>query len=208
MIKSIIFDMDGVISDTQKIHSKIEAKLLNRFGVNITASEITEKYSGVHTNDFFQKLLGKRIDVDALLEEKWMIMAKEISENGVSEIDGASQLIEKLHKKYSLAVASASPLHFIETVLSSLQLRDYFSCIASAEEVENGKPEPDVFLLAAERLNISPQNCLVIEDGISGIVASKKAGMYCIGIVHNQKLDYDKYPANKLVNKMEQIKII
>lgn len=207
MTQSFIFDMDGVISDTQSIHSKIEANLLNRFGVSILPFDITDKYSGVHTKDFFQELLEKNIDIDALLEEKWIVMAKEISKNGVREIVGATKLIKKLQKKHTLAVASASPLHFIETVLSSLQLNKYFSCIASAEEVKLGKPAPDVFLLAAKRLNTEPKNCLVIEDGISGMIAAKKAQMYCIGIVHDQHLDYEKFPADLLENKLNQIKI-
>ncbi len=114
-IKSIIFDMDGVISDTQKLHSKIESQLLSENGVEISPEQITEKYSGVHTEEFFSELLSdKGVDIKELLNKKWQLMEQEINKSGIDEITGSVNLIKALSKKYSLAVASASPLAFIK----------------------------------------------------------------------------------------------
>ena len=205
-ITSIIFDMDGVISDTQKNHSQIESQLLSENGVNITPEKITQRYSGVHTKEFFTSLLPEDIDIAKILSEKWEIMEKMTRVSGINEIQGSVELIKSLSKKYSLGVASASPLSFIKIVLHSLQIESYFDIITSAEEVTKGKPEPDIFLLAAKRLGTDPKQCLVIEDGISGMIGAKNAGMFCIGLVSTTSGDTD-YPADIVITKLNQIKI-
>jgi len=205
MIKAIIFDMDGVISDTQKLHSKVEAEILNRYGIDITPNEITKKYSGVKTSDFFHDLLkDKYVDVNLLLEEKWKKMINLAREN-VPEIDGSTNLINLLKEDgFSLAVASASRMEFIKLVLFKLKLEDKFEQVVSADEVKNGKPAPDIFLLAAKKLNKKPEECLVIEDGISGMEGARNAKMKCIGLVQNLN---EEYPADILVTDLKQISL-
>lgn len=205
MIKGIIFDMDGVISDTQKIHSSVESILLSKYGVNISPEEITKKYSGVRTKDFFAELLKKQIqayDLDLLMEEKWKQMEYQASLS-VQAISGAKELIEYLKvENYKLAVASASKLDYVKQVLKTLGLSDFFSALVGGDLVKKGKPDPESFLLAASMLNIDPQDCLVIEDGMSGMEAAESAGMQCIGLV----ADIDKnYPTKNLVTSLLQV---
>ena len=100
MIKAIIFDLDGVISDTQKLHSKIESELLSRYGIQISPQEITKKYSGVRTKDFFRKVLKNKIradNLDSMLDQKWHQMKKAASQS-VDQIDGSVDLIKRLNK--------------------------------------------------------------------------------------------------------------
>lgn len=203
MISAIIFDMDGVISDTQVLHSKVESELLGRCGVNISPEEITKKYSGVKTADFFFDLLkDKNIDIALLLEEKWEKMISSAQEN-VPAIAGSIDLINELSKNnFPLAVASASRMEFVKLVLHKLGVADKFSEVVSADEVKHGKPAPDIFLLAAERLNKNPVECLVIEDGINGMEAAKRAGMKCIGFVEDLNR---KYPTDILVTKLNEV---
>lgn len=205
MIKGIIFDMDGVISDTQKLHSKVESKLLNQFGINITPAEITEKYSGVRTKEFFEDLLKQQdqhYDLDILMEEKWSQM-EEFAKESVDAIDGSVELIERLASdQYPLALASASNLNYVETVLKTLDVYKYFSFVVSGDMVSRGKPDPESFLLAASKIDISPEYCLVIEDGFSGMQAAKSGGMKCVGLVTNMS---KTYPTKNLVSTLSEI---
>lgn len=205
MIKGIIFDMDGVISDTQKLHSQVETELLSRYGIKITPAEITAKYAGVRTREFFDDLLKKQkreYDLDLLMEEKWSQMAKFASES-VDAIEGSVDLIKRLSMaNYPLAVASASNLNYVRTVLKTLGVMDNFTYIVSGDMVSKGKPNPESFLLASSKIGVPPEYCLVIEDGVSGMQAAKAGGMKCIGLVKN----IDKtYPTKNLVTSLSEI---
>ncbi len=205
MVKGIIFDMDGVISDTQKLHSQVEAEILSRYGIKITPSEITAKYSGVRTKEFFDDLLKKQkqeYDLDLLMEEKWSQMEKFASKS-VDAIEGSIDLIKRLSvANYSLAVASASNLNYVKTVLKTLGVFNHFSYIVSGDMVKKGKPDPESFLLASSKINVSPDYCLVIEDGVSGMQAAKAGGMKCIGLVKDIN---QSYPTKNLVTSLSEI---
>jgi HAD superfamily hydrolase (TIGR01549 family) len=204
-ITAIIFDMDGVISDTQKLHSKVEQEILSRFGINISSEEITKKYSGVKTSEFFDELLKNQpqpYNLNELMEEKWKRMA-ELGEKSVEEIDGATELICRLYDAgFKMAVASASNQAYVKSVIQSLNLEKYFKFLASGDMVSKGKPNPEIFLLAASRLEANPENCLVIEDGMSGMQAAKIGKMKCIGLV---KLKNNQYPTKNLVLSLKEI---
>ena len=104
-----------------------------------------------------------------------------------------------------MAIASASRLEFIKKVVDALMLRDFFNVLVSSDEVQNGKPAPDAFLLAAERLGIAPTDCIVIEDGISGMIGAQKAGMKCVGLLsHVRKEDS---PADLNVYDMHELSV-
>ena len=101
-------------------------------------------------------------------------------------------IIENFKKGYKLAVASSSPRDEILRTVRELDVAEYFECLISGEEVENSKPAPEIFLKASELINIPPQECIVIEDSENGVIAAKRAGMYCIGYLDN------KYPEQNL----------
>ena len=205
MIKGIIFDMDGVISDTQKLHSKTESELLARFGVNISPQEITKKYAGVRTKEFFNDLLSnqnKEYDLDALMSEKWNEMER-LASQSVDAVPGSIDLIKNFYNSnLPLAVASASNLKYVQSVLNALGVREYFSEVIGGDMVSKGKPDPESFLLAASKININPTQCLVIEDGISGMRAAKTAEMKCIGLVDDKT---KTYPTQNLVTSLSEI---
>ena len=205
MIKAVIFDMDGVISDTEKFHSKIESELLGRFGVKITPNELTKKYAGVRTKDFFDELLKKqpqKYDLEKLIKEKNTRMEK-LTSLSVSPIKGAINLIKRLKKeKIPLAVASSSNTKYVRIALKKLEVIKFFDAIITGDMVSNGKPDPEIFLLAAKKIKIKPQECLVIEDGISGMKAAKTAKMKCIGLVEDKN---KKYPTKNLVSSLNEI---
>ena len=207
MKKAVIFDMDGVISDTQKYHTRAEMKILRRFGIYMKSKEIVERYSGVSDEYMFADIFDRHkitVDVSIAVSEKWKLMEK-ILPKKIEAIPYVRDLIISLKEKgFKLAVASASPLKFIFYVLKALQMNEYFDVLVSSEEVRCGKPNPDIFLIAAERLQVNPQDIVVIEDGISGMIGAKRAGMPCIGLVEKMNT---KYPAPILITNLNQLTI-
>lgn len=208
MKKAVIFDMDGVISDTQQFHGEVESNILKKFSISISPQEIAEKYSGVSDDKMFKEIFEKNNvqvpSITSLIFEKWDLMEK-IAKGKIQEIPGATYLIRELKKnEFKLAVASASTTSFIQEVLADLKLTNDFDAIVSGQQVEYGKPAPDIFLLALKKLQVNPEDAIVIEDGRSGMLGAKNANIACIGLVQNIT---DDYPADKLVSNLNQITI-
>lgn len=197
--------MDGVISDTQKLHAQIESKLLSLHGVHLLPHEISRRYAGVNTRKFFGELLHSQLtddELDNLMERKWEEMAILAAES-VDPIDGSVALIKRLHSEgYKIALASASPSGYVDNVITNLGLNKYFSFFASGDMVKHGKPDPGIFLLAAAKIGVHPNAALVIEDGMSGMIAARAAGMHCIGLVEDTE---GVYPTKNLVHSLHEI---
>jgi HAD superfamily hydrolase (TIGR01509 family) len=205
MIQGVIFDMDGVLTDTQKFHSKVESEILGRFGINLSPEEITRRYAGVRTREFFDDLLkntGIEYDLDKLMEEKWKRM-EALASKSVEAIDGAIELVERLKRNgLRLAVASASNKSYVKTALAKLRIFHHFDFVVSGDMVRKGKPDPESFLLAAKNSGVEPPFALVIEDGISGMEAARAAGMKCVGLVSDTKANV---PTQNRVTHLDEI---
>jgi beta-phosphoglucomutase family hydrolase len=206
-IKAAIFDMDGVISETEVIHARVESELLKKHGIDIRPDEITRLYAGLSDKEFLPKIFADNDkpmpDFTQLVEEKWARI-EDAAKGNVRAIPGTKDFLKLLKARgLPLALASASRMSFIGLVLDELKLRDMFDVVVSAEEVRNGKPAPDVFLLAAERLGISPEDCLVIEDAPNGMLAAKRAGIQCVGLVKD--VSRQGYAADLLVTDLRDV---
>ena len=205
MIKAILFDMDGVLSDTQSLHAQVESEILGRYGIDLTPEEITRRYAGVRTIEFFKDLLSvsnPSVDVDALMVEKWQKVF-EAAKKEILSIPGAVELIDlATSNNLKMAVVTASPREYADIVLSSLKIKNRFEIIVTGDQLKKGKPDPEGYLKAVSGLSLRPDECVVIEDGRSGMQAAKNGGMYCIGLVSNKS---DGYPANILVTNLSEI---
>jgi HAD superfamily hydrolase (TIGR01509 family) len=203
----VIFDLDGVISDTQDLHADIESLILGRFGINLSSNEISGRFAGVGDRQMFATLFADyhitERSVDEVVIEKWRLMSDSIARQNIKPVPFALDLIDLLSRHgFVLSIASGSPRHFIAQVMKSFSIEKYFLCSVSSEEVPHGKPHPDIFLEAAKRMLISPANCVVIEDGISGMQGAISAEMKCIGLVKDsQKL----YPAHTVLTSLDQV---
>ncbi|HEY4488307.1 MAG TPA: HAD family phosphatase [Candidatus Paceibacterota bacterium] len=201
---AVIFDMDGVVSDTQRIHARLESEILASYGITMSIEEITRRFSGVSLREQFQAVFRESSipcpDLAAISKLKTARFAECSDE--IVEIPGTRECVEMLHPRMPLAIGSGSRLATIERVLGKLELRDRFRVITSAEEVERGKPAPDIFLLAAKRLGVEASRCTVIEDGISGMLAAKAAGMRCIALSNGY---HTEYPADLVVSNLREV---
>jgi HAD superfamily hydrolase (TIGR01509 family) len=184
MIKAVIFDMDGVMIDSEPLWEKTERILLARRNIDYSPEYrdlivgLNQKDSGKLLRDTF----SLEETVDEIISERIEILTS-IYEKELTLVPGLAPLLEELRiGEYLLAVASSSPLRVIDFVLDMFSLRHYFDAVVSGECTENGKPHPDIYLHTAERLGVRPQKCVAIEDSINGVRSATGAGMYCIAI--------------------------
>lgn len=210
MMKAIIFDMDGVLTLTTSIQSEAESKVLSRVGISINPEALVNKYCGWKDIDVLKDILQRNninADSEKLRKEKWNIVYKKLTQNGVSEIPGAKEIIEKLESHgYTLSVASATSAKFINIVLDKLGIKEKFAVIISGDDVKTGKPNPDIFLLTAKKLKIQPKECVVIEDAPTGVLAAKRAKMKCIAITTTHKREELK-DADKIIDSFKELNI-
>lgn len=195
MIKAIIFDVDGVIFDSEEIHYETEAQALQEIGIPVT-KDVTKEYSGVRLEEEFlgiAKRFNKKINLPEAIKIRDRILSEKIGK-GFPTTPYAKEIIKNLSKKYLLAVASSGEKRFIGKELELAGLLQYFKAAIYGEDIDNPKPNPDAFLKAAKSLGVKPSECLVIEDSPAGFEAAKAAGMLLIArkAEHNSHRDFSK----------------
>lgn len=185
MVSAVIFDWDGTLADTRKAVVKSFQMVLTEAGCNVS-DELIERLMGVGTKKTLIEAFReckKRIDVSTLEKLDNQKIAIQISLTGmVSLLDGASDILHALQGRIRLAVATMSHQKVIETLLREKELRKYFEVVISADDVANPKPDPEVFLVTAEKLKVDPKDCVVVEDSVFGIKAAKAAKMKCVAV--------------------------
>ena len=209
-ITTVIFDMDGVISDSQPIHAELEELLLKEHGIDMAAADLTREYAGVPDRQCAEIIFakhGKEVDLDGFVERKWLKIM-EFAKGRVVAIEGVLDLIQKLKaNNFQLAIASSSKPEFIDLILGELKIKDKFDVITAGNEVEKGKPNPDIFLLAAKKLGADPADCTVIEDAKHGVIAAKRAGMKCVWLNSLGQPGQNEYPADITVKSLKELRI-
>ena len=183
MFKAIIFDMDGVIADSEPLHLRAENITLAPYGIQITEEDCRE-FRGRSAKLLLENLITK-YSLDVNLEEIFLVHKKillQLYSKEVNPIKGSLQLLRWFkEQKYRLALASSSNTQLVSSVIKKFKIQAMFDTIVSGSEVNNFKPAPDIFLEAASHLSLHPEKSLVIEDSTAGVKAAKSAGMFCIG---------------------------
>jgi beta-phosphoglucomutase family hydrolase len=206
---SIIFDMDGVLADTGPIHFKSWAKMAKEDANVDLSKKFFEETFGEQSIPITRKLVGP--EVDQALVEEWANLKeqyyREMVKDKLEPLPGAIDLIKNFKKKgFKLAVGSSGPKENVELLLTTLKIKPYFDVVITAEDVKIGKPAPDVFLIVAKRLNINPENCLVIEDAPVGVEAAKKANMCSIALTTTHAID-ELNEADFIANDLSEVKV-
>lgn len=194
-MRAVIFDMDGVLADTEPIYMEINRDLLSELGITLPFERLLP-YVGIPARQMWSDLrtrFGLQQPLTELLRlEKDRQVQHLRGMNQIPEIPGVRELLEELRQMgIPMAVASSSSREIVELILSKATIRFFFTAVVSGQDVSQGKPAPDIFLKAAEALEVEPRNCVVIEDSPPGVGGAKNAGMLCVGFAnaHSGNLD-------------------
>ena len=209
MIQTVIFDMDGVIVDTEPVHRYAYFKQFNELNINVT-EEMYTSFTGFSTRNTFQKLKEIFViehEVEDLIQRKRNIFNDAFDSKADLELlEGVERLIKELHQNgMQLILASSASKVTIERVFSRFKLHDYFTHVVSGEDFPKSKPDPAIFEHAAS-LSIAPkESCIVIEDSTNGIKAAKAAGIFCVGYnsIHSEAQDLSE--ADVVINHFDEL---
>lgn len=212
MIKAIIFDMDGLMFDTESLATKCFIKAAEVQGYKMTKEEthLVLGFKREAIYKFYEKYFKEKnngVDGIALVDYQYNYLENILFTKGPDKMSYLDELLKYLKKnKYKIAVASSSDLEHINNNLTKTKTLDFFDVIVSGGEVKNGKPAPDIFLLASERLGISPSECLVLEDSKFGIEAAYSAGIKSVMIPDSFYPDKEtKEKAHKVLNNLGEV---
>ena len=193
-VRAVIWDMDGVIVNTGPYHCQSWQYVFKKQGLKFTEEDFQHIF-GQRNDTIIRKTIGRDLtpaEVDAMAKDKEEYF-RELVKPNLKPFPGVINLLKTLKDNgIAAAIASSAPMENIRLILGGLGIEGYFQAIVFGREVSEGKPSPQVFLLAAQKLGIEPQNCIGIEDAVAGVTAVKRAGMPCIAVTNT-------HPAKSLV---------
>lgn len=207
--KCIIFDMDGVLIDSEPLHFEFEQEVFHSLGI-VVPPELHESFVGT-TSRTMWSIIKKTFNVpdavsDLMKSESSGFLKFLKKRESIGPIKGVSGFLEKLsHSGFNIILASSSPHEQIDFILDRCNIGKYFSVRISGDDVLNGKPDPEIFLLAAETSNFEPETCIVIEDSKNGVTAAVKAGMKCIGYRNPGSGNQDLTAANLIIDDFNSL---
>lgn len=198
-IRGILFDMDGLVLDSEILFTRFWREAANALGYPMTE----EQSYGMRSlgkalgQPYLESLFGPGIDYTTVREKRIQLMSAYVAEHGIDPKPGIYELLDYLEASgIAAAIASSSPMDAIEKHLSAVNLKHRFQKLCSAHSIPNGKPAPDIYLLAAKELGLKPEECLALEDSPTGILAAYRAG--CIPVMIPD-LDQPKAETEKLL---------
>lgn len=210
-MKAIIFDKDGVLIETFDSYLQAYIKVLSKIGIKIIANDVAKRY-GMKGPEIIKQIAqekGKNItdeQIQELTREKDRLY-KKFSEKNIKLLPGAKKLLTYLkNKNYKIGIASSSTKELIEHMMKVTKIENYIDATVDGFEVKFSKPDPEIFLKCAEKLEMEPENCIVIEDSIHGINAAKRAGMKCVAVATGQttREELEKTKPDWILNTLEE----
>ena len=195
-ITTAIFDMDGLLIDSEPLWYEAALESLDKFGIHIGHQEYYTS-TGLRTKEFLEHWLGKfKVDLSHIPETEADITNRVINkvfEKGETMKGVATAIATAKELQLKIGLASSSPLSLINAVLQKINLTDAFSVTCSAEHLPFGKPHPQVFIDCAHALNSKPIECICFEDSFNGLIAAKAARMKCIIVPHPEQINETKW---------------
>jgi len=207
-IAAVIWDMDGVLADTAPYHLLAWREIFAKRGINFTEEDFMRGF-GIRNDAIIRNVLGEKTtdaEIEAIAREKEAAFRRIIGKN-IKPLPGALDLLKALDESgVKMAIASSTVIENIRLIIGSLGIEKYFRAVVTGHDVTEGKPSPQVFLLAAQKLGAEPQNSIVIEDAVAGVKAAKSAGMYCIAVTNSHPREKLK-EADLIVNTLEAVTV-
>ncbi|MDO8428660.1 MAG: HAD family phosphatase [Candidatus Diapherotrites archaeon] len=215
-IKAIIFDMDGVLIDSEQLHVKSGNTVLEKFGLTLDNQD-DYNFKGSTDQDFYTHLIQKHKlkttheELSKERNQKYLELARQ----ELGAFPNIEKVLHELSKKYVLAITTSGPKSTVNLMFKKFGWKKYFKVVTTCEEVNYGKPNPEPYLKTIEKLKLKPSECIVIEDALKGIESGKLAGAYVIAVTHSfpeeqiikHKIKPDQI-AHNLLDVLEKIKEI
>jgi len=205
MITTVIFDLDGLLADTEPLHCRAYQDALQSKGATLTEAEYVEHWvrTGKGIVDWVADH-GLNLDPQELRAQKSKRYL-ELLASSLRPMEGALELLDKLSGRKTLALASSSYRDAVDGVLEGLHLAHYFKAIVSGLDVTQVKPAPDIFLMAAHLVGAAASECVVLEDAEKGVIAAYEARMYCIAVPNTHTRHHDFSKANRVCSSLKEI---
>lgn len=215
MIKAVVFDMDGLLFDTERLGMDIiTPKVINGMGYDITRDIILKTIGRNRENEknVFHKYIDENLDYEEYITTKLKLVHEYVEEHGMPKKKGVDKIIKFLKgNNYKIAVATSSSRDIGEYHLKKGQIYDYFDAIVYGDMILTGKPEPEIYLKAAQLIGVEASSCIAVEDSPAGLLSAYRAGMKPIMVpdliepdAKTEKILYDK--CNDLIDVMNVIK--
>jgi beta-phosphoglucomutase family hydrolase len=183
-MEAVIFDLDELLVDNAQNHLDASLNVFKKYGMVFDGN--INPYVGMRISDFLKDMMkrnGVHLKYYPEIYRKRQELFIKLVKNNCAPMPGMKYVLGLVKEEgYKMAVASSGSKKYIQLCLKMLKIANYFDVVVSGEDLKNGKPHPETFLVAAKKLNVDPKNCVVLEDAMHGVLAAKKAGMKVIGV--------------------------
>ncbi len=204
LCRAVLWDMDGVLVDSADYHYAAWREALAREHHLITYDEFRATF-GQRNDTILRGIFGEALpdsEVNRIADLKESLYRQFVRERGIAPLPGVLRWLQALRAAgWRQAVASAAPRANIDAVLATLGIGRYFDAVTSGEDVTRGKPDPQVYLISAERVGSQPARCVVVEDAPAGLEGARRAGMRCVGVTST----HDHLEADVVVTSLDAL---
>jgi beta-phosphoglucomutase len=209
---AVLWDVDGTLVDTAELHFQAWLELAGELGKPFTRADFAATF-GRRNPEIIRQLFGthyREAEISALGNRKEDLY-RDAAQRGVELLPGVRRLLEGLHAGgFRQAIGSSAPRRNIDLILGLTATEPFFQAIVSMEDTQRGKPDPQVFQVAAERLGAAPNHCVVLEDAVAGVQAARAGGMKCIAVTfvgHHPETALREGGADLVVKTLEQVSV-
>lgn len=199
-MEAVIFDVDGVLTDSEPLHLDAANRVLDPFGAKLSEEDNLE-YLGLDDRAFWKEMINRfqiEADPDTLKASRVAAVIAMIRE-GIVPLPGVPEFVTGLVMRgLKIGAASSSPRPVVDAILDELGLKNAFQATVTGDEVSQGKPDPEIFLKAAQALNTAPDQCMAVEDSPNGILAARRADMFTVAVQNRYNFNLDLSRADRI----------